>query len=280
MGGSRDREKMACSMQRVSLPRSSYLVSKRSYAIPSSTGTSSRCFVEPGRVYTPRKTQLHAEYTRLIAQNSLILLLKHSNFSQSTLNKIRQDVSTLSKNKKKSASSSPSPTLNFTVIRPGIFGASLRARYQSNSSLLEQFKEHIAGSFAVISSRDLDPPQIAQTIRLIDRAVPAPQEDATKQKKPISPDDIEDTPPKVKEHPSIKLVAAFVDGRFILVDELREVSKLPTLQTLHAQLVGLLNAPGSQLALVLGAASGGSVLRTLQGFQKGLEGSGVSGGDV
>src|SRR5258708_12302412 len=103
---------MACSMQRVSLPRSSYLVPKRSYAIPSSTGTSSRCFVEPGRVYTPRKTQLHAEYTRLIAQNSLILLLKHSNFSQSTLNKISQNVSTLPNTNKKPAPPPPPPPLN------------------------------------------------------------------------------------------------------------------------------------------------------------------------
>ena len=135
----------------------------------------------------------------------------------------------------------------------------------------------MGGSFAVITSRDLDPPLIAQAIRLIDRAVPPPPQGAAKEKKPISPDDIEDTPPKVKEHPSIMLVAAFVDGRFMLVDELKEVSKLPTLQTLHAQIVGLLSAPGSQLAMVLGAASGGSVLRTLQGFQKGLEESSVGG---
>jgi len=49
------------------------------------------------------------------------------------------------------------------------------------------------------------------------------------------------------------------------------VSKLPTLDTLRAQVVGLLSAPASQLAMILGEASGGKLARTLEGLKIGLE---------
>ncbi|KAF8342598.1 uncharacterized protein EI90DRAFT_3029550 [Cantharellus anzutake] len=247
-----------------SIPSALFRISGRPYAV-AAVDNFPQAHVELGRIFAPRKAQLHAEYSRLITENSVILFLKHSNFSQSAMNKIRQDITALTVDRK-----SPSSGLNFTVIRPGIFGASLRTRYPSH--LLERFKEQMGGPFAVITSPELNPPQLAKAIRLIDRAIPPLRdEDAAKPKKPISPDDIEDAPPKVKVPPRIKLVAAFVEGRFMLTDELGTVSQLPTLQTLHAQIVGLLSAPGSQLAAVLNASGGGSLLRTLQGYQKGLE---------
>ena len=49
------------------------------------------------------------------------------------------------------------------------------------------------------------------------------------------------------------------------------VAKLPTLDTLRAQLVGLLSAPATQLAMVLSEASGGKLARTLEGLKKSLE---------
>lgn len=71
----------------------------------------------------------------------------------------------------------------------------------------------------------------------------------------------------------IELVGALVLGRLFLVDGVKELGKLPTLETLHAQIVGLLSASGAKIAQLLGTAAGGDLLRTLQGFEKGLQDS-------
>ena len=50
-----------------------------------------------------------------------------------------------------------------------------------------------------------------------------------------------------------------------------ELTKLPTLSTLRAQLVGLLSMPGQQLAGVLSQASGGALSLALEGRRRDLE---------
>jgi ribosomal protein L10 len=55
------------------------------------------------------------------------------------------------------------------------------------------------------------------------------------------------------------------------MEGVRDVSKLPTLDTLRAQIVGLLSSPAVQLAAILSEASGGKLARTLEGLKKGLE---------
>ena len=62
-----------------------------------------------------------------------------------------------------------------------------------------------------------------------------------------------------------------IEGRLFVRDELKEVAKLPTLDTLRAQLLGLIGAPAARLAGVIGEAGGGQLAMTLEGFRKGLE---------
>lgn len=52
--------------------------------------------------------------------------------------------------------------------------------------------------------------------------------------------------------------------------ETAEVAKLPSLDVLRAQIVGLLSAPGSRITGVLGAKAR-EVGRTVEGFKVGLE---------
>jgi len=66
-------------------------------------------------------------------------------------------------------------------------------------------------------------------------------------------------------------MGALIEGRVFKAPDVQEVAKLPTLVTLHAQIVGLLSSPATQLAGVLSQAGGGQLVRTLAGFQKGLE---------
>jgi ribosomal protein L10 len=76
--------------------------------------------------------------------------------------------------------------------------------------------------------------------------------------------------------PELKVAGALIDGTVFLPEQVRDMSKLPTLDTLRAQIVGLLSAPSSQLAGILSQASGGQLARTLEGFKKGLEESSSS----
>lgn len=66
-------------------------------------------------------------------------------------------------------------------------------------------------------------------------------------------------------------MGAIIENRVLLAGDVQTTSKLPTLGTLHAQIVGLLSAPAAQLAMVLGEASGGKLARALEGLKKGLE---------
>lgn len=50
----------------------------------------------------------------------------------------------------------------------------------------------------------------------------------------------------------------------------REIAKLPGLEVLRAQIVGLLSAPAGRLVGVIGA-KGGEVGRTLEGLREGLK---------
>lgn len=229
------------------------------------------------RVYGSRKSHLHAQYARLLESNEVLLLVRYDNVNVNTLGRLRREVTSLaSKLSPKTilnpspSPSSPSPAITF--IRPGVFTASLRTRF--NEATVQRAAKTLRGSSALISARELNPPQLAQLIRLVDRTVPHVKNEPPPppvRKGPINPDDLEEAPPKQKAAPSIKLIAGVVENKFFLVEDLVTISKLPTLQTLHAQIVGLLSAPAAGLARALRTAAGGGLLRTLQGFEKGLE---------
>ena len=71
--------------------------------------------------------------------------------------------------------------------------------------------------------------------------------------------------------PDLKVVGALIEGRVFKAAEVDQVAKLPTLDTLRAQLVGLLCAPSAQLAALLNEAGGAKLARTLEGLKKSLE---------
>jgi ribosomal protein L10 len=71
--------------------------------------------------------------------------------------------------------------------------------------------------------------------------------------------------------PELVVMGALIERRVFGMEGVRDVSKLPTLDTLRAQIVGLLSSPAVQLAAVLSEASGGKLARTLEGLKKGLE---------
>lgn len=255
----------------------------RAYATAAPVDAVKRIHYRPkSREYGDRKTHLHAQYARLLQSNNVVLLVRYDNVKVNVLDKLRRDVVSLASKPSLKTILSPStgapPTAAVTFIRPGVFSAALRTRF--DEATVQRAIKTLRGSYALISARELNPPQLAQLIRLIDRAAPSRKvEEPPARKGPINPDDIEDAPPKVKAPPSIHLVAGVVENKFFLIEDIVAISKLPTLQTLQAQIVGLLSTPAAKLSQILGIAAGGDLLRTLRGFEKGLEEDSKASGD-
>jgi len=242
------------------------------------------------RVFRDKKAFQYNWYTKILEASSEgpLIFLHHSQFSAQRLVKLRRDIVSAA-NRHKQSLASPAqaaipPTLvlpepSLTVIRTSIFGAALRDFANVNLEEVERMLNGTAGNFAVLSLPSFDPPILNAILRAMDRGVPPrPPKTPEEIKKEMEEKKADPETPgrRVKRvrktlHPELKLVGALIERRVFLPENVREVSKLPTLDTLRAQIVGLLSAPATQLAGVLSEAGGGRLARTLEGLRMGLE---------
>jgi len=234
------------------------------------------------RRYSERKTYLYNQYTNMLGASSQapIILLRHKDFDTRRLQLLRREVEVANA---KFAPSLASPTLatppKLTVMRTSIFGVALRDFAPLDAHATESLAKLVEGGLAMLTLPSLDPPQLNAIIRAMDRAVPAKkavQEDTSKGKgrRDEDADFIPGRPrPRVKPQltPELKVMGALIEGRVFSATEVKDVAKLPTLDTLRAQIVRLLSSPAIQLAAVLSEASGGRLARSLEGLKKGLE---------
>jgi len=242
------------------------------------------------RVFKDKKAFQYNWYRNILEDslNGPLLFLHHKQFSAQRLIKLRQDIITSSRPKPSLASPTPTPippAPTLTVIRTSIFGAALRDFPDINLEEVDRMLNGTVGNFAVLSLPTFDPPVLNAVLRAMDRGVP-PRAPKTPEeiKKELDEKNADPETPgrRVKRmrkilHPELQLIGALIEGRVFLPEGVRDVSKLPTLSTLRAQIVGLLSAPATQLAGVLTEASGGRLVRTLEGLRKGLEQEDSSG---
>jgi ribosomal protein L10 len=239
------------------------------------------------RVFKDKKAFQYNWYTRIL-QNSYqapLLFLHHDQFSANRLIKLRQDINAAAAKaaKKPSLASGnvipPTVDPTLTSIRTSIFGAALRDFPGANSIEVEKMIGDAKGTFAVLSLPSFDPPQLDAILRTLERTVPPrPPKTPEELKKELAEKNADPATPgrRMKRQrrilsPELKLMGAIVEGKVFLPQGVKEVAKLPTLDTLRAQLVGLLSAPATQLAGVLSEAAGGRLARALEGLKKGLE---------
>lgn len=249
--------------------------------------------VKPPRVYeakpTPRrygvqKTFLYNQYTRMLeaSDNSPIIFLQHTNFAAQRLQKLRRDIADAN-TKFSVSSSSATPSLveigapTLAVMRTSLFGVALRDFAAFDAEQAAQIAGLLKGGLAVLTLPSFNPPQLDAIFRALDRSVPS-KKPGVAQPTPIKPQDDPNFIPGRKMQrvkpiltPELVVMGALIERRVFGMDSVRDVSKLPTLDTLRAQIVGLLSSPAVQLAAILSEASGGKLARTLEGLKKGLE---------
>lgn len=237
------------------------------------------------RVYVERKSFLYSKYFKLLetSAESPLIFLTHADFSAQRLLKLRRDIITAS-NRMTPSLTAPSPSVHLpqptlTVLRTSVFGAALRDYTSVDASASAQLADSVKGHLAVLTLPKLNPPQLQAVLRALDRGVPPrkpkTEEELAKEKEEKNADPAQPGR-RVKRmravlQPELRLAGALIERQLFTPDGIRDVSKLPTLDTLRSQIVGLLSSPATQLAGVLSQASGGRLTRTLEGFKKSLE---------
>jgi len=243
------------------------------------------------RVYSEKETFLYNQYLRLFESTvqSPLIFLQHNKFSVSRFIKLRKDIAQAAS---RHATPPPSlanpgpnpiqgtPTLpTLSVIRTSLFGVALRDFAPIDAKTSEEIAQTVQGGLAVLSLPAFNPPQLQAILRALARSAPKPKPPTPEELKQAAALAAQDPPNpgrrvkrsrKVHE-PELMLMGALIEGRVFKAEGVNEVAKLPTLGTLHAQIVGLLSTPSMQLAAVLSEASGGKLARTLEGLKKSLE---------
>ncbi|KAJ3758146.1 hypothetical protein EV360DRAFT_70561 [Lentinula raphanica] len=262
-------------------------------SVPSKTST--RCYaisLTPGRTlpgkqyprtFHGKKLFQYNWYTRILntTDRSPLIFLHRDDFSANRLKKLRRDIQVASQKYLKKAEEAgqviETPTL--TVVRSSIFGAALREYPDVNIEDVQKLVDGVSGGYAVLSLPVLDPPLLNAVLRAMDRSVPPrPEKTAEEIAREIAEKSADPAQPgrRMKRQravlvPDLKVMGALLEGKVLLPARMQEVSKFPPLDTLRAQIVGLLTAPSAQLAAVMSQASGGQLARTLEGFKKALE---------
>lgn len=233
------------------------------------------------RRYGVQKTFLYNQYTRMLeaSDNSPIIFLQHTNFAAQRLQKLRRDIADANAKFSVSLSSStPSPVApTLAVMRTSLFGVALRDFAPLDAQQAAQIAGLLKGGLAVLTLPSFNPPQLDAILRALDRSVP-PKKPGIAEPAPTKPQDDPNFIPGRKMQrvkpvltPELEVMGALIERRVFGMEGVRDVSKLPTLDTLRAQIVGLLSSPAVQLAAILSEASGGKLARTLEGLKKGLE---------
>lgn len=263
----------------------------RSYAISVEPPVQYSKYEGKVRLFSERKSILYRQYIRLLqdSEHKPIIFLYHNDFTVKALQKLRRDIA-IASNKvilttsPSLASPTPAPISTtqptFTVVRAAVFGAALRDFAPIGLETGREIANLVPkGALGVLTLPSFNPPQLDAILRAMDRNVPPRKaltqaemdaREAEKKADPVSPGKAMSRV-KLVLQPELKVLGALVEGRVFSSSGVKEVSKLPTLDTLRAQVVGLLSSPGNQLAMVLSEGSGGKLARTLEGLKKGLE---------
>lgn len=220
------------------------------YVSPSATANAPR-------IYTERKAWLYDYYHHLLSRSQLVLVFKHENLTVADSGAIRTAIAKIPVPKPASV---PQETemekATMTVTRTGILSPVVRAV----RPVATEFTKSLEGPTAIISCPSMSPKYIKQMLAAIEKVMKAAKKD----------DD-----PKAKggvKQPAFSLLAGIIEGNtFLDPAQLQEAAKLPELDQLRSQLIGLLETPQRQLLGVVQQAGGGSLVRTLQGLEADLK---------
>ena len=218
-------------------------------------GSGSSSSPQKTRTYTSRKAFLYQQYARLLNDSQLVIVLQHNNLTVSELAKLRSDIAAIK------LPEGETKTAKFTAVRSGLMKAVCRAQPEAAKTSLEPL---FSGPVALLTCPHLSPSYVSSLLNVVDRALGnAP---------PKAPAKHLPHPAVAAANPRLVPLGAVLEGKRLMeIPAVRDVGRLGSLDQLRAQIVGLLSAPGQQLAGVLSQASGGRLALTLESRKLDLE---------
>ncbi len=223
------------------------------------------------RTFPAAKALAFREQAHLLTHNDLVLFLRPGDFAAHEWRTIRQQIAAVpppppaaSEGSIPTTTEEGSNQLRLTYLRPGLMPAIVRTLQQQrtgtvpNTSLLSD-ASHSAGPLAAVTAPTLHPPTLLRVLHLLQTFSRTPP--------PNAPPPAPDAPPVER----LKLLSSLLDQTTAAdPDQTTKVANLPPLEVLHAQIVGLLSAPGARITGVVSARAS-ELARTLEGFKLGLE---------
>ncbi|CAO1625168.1 unnamed protein product [Jaminaea pallidilutea] len=223
-------------------------------SLPSSASPTSAMASAAKRSYPPRKAFLFSQYSRLLESSQFVLFLQPNALTVADFSQLRAALASVPLPE----GVSPSQRARLTVARAGVLRAAVTS--SSASKELSALNPLLSGPLAILTCSTLSPSYLSKLLAVLDKALgntaKAPAVGAR----------------QATVNPRLVPLAAIIEGKQVMdVPALRQVGKLPDLQTLRAQIVGLLSAPASQLSSVLNMAAGGHLALTLEARKRQLD---------
>ncbi|BGP27545.1 hypothetical protein JCM10295v2_006517 [Rhodotorula toruloides] len=232
------------------------------------------------RALPAHKELAYRRHAHLLTANDVVLFLRPGEFNAHEWGTLRAQLAALSAN----PADPSTPPLKLTVLRPGLLSPLVRAaqprdpkakkpKHQQQSLQLSDAarealaaldfslindRSHTSGPIAVVTSPSLHPPTLSKVLALVNKFSQTPN--------PNRPAPGPKDPPVER----LAILSSLVERQAATLERTEEVGKLPSLDTLRAQLVGLLSAPGARITGVVGARAQ-EIGRALEGFKLGLE---------
>lgn len=236
------------------------------------------------RTFPAAKALAFREQAHLLTHNDLVLFLRPGDFAAHEWRTIRQQIAAVPPPPPPSPPASEEgsiPTaaaegnnqLRLTYLRPGLMPAIVRTLQQQrtegtttvpDTSLLAD-ASHSSGPLAALTAPTLHPPTLLRVLHLLQTFSRTPPPNAP----PPPPPGKDAGPPAMVER--LKLLSSLLDQTTAAdPDQTTKIANLPPIEVLHAQIVGLLSAPGARITGVVSARAS-ELARTLEGFKLGLE---------
>lgn len=273
-------------------PRPRPAPSSSSASGPSDPLSAAETSRKAARVFPDKKAYRFELYAHIQKHAQMGLLFQHANLSTAMWDQLRRAVADIpippgaeeairlpevfvqGKGKRKvpapqpvnnSEAIWPKGGANVQFLRTNVFRAmSNRMVYRNKATAKRSIEPWMSKTTALISAPIVSPKYIDQILRVCQRVLRQNRKD--------------DKVPKEKQ-PRFDLVVARVERKVVGLEEIERIRKLPELDTLRAQTIGLLQGAGQQVVGLLSQAAGGSLVRTLQGLEKDLKAK-EGGGDA
>ncbi|KAG0150458.1 hypothetical protein CROQUDRAFT_198092 [Cronartium quercuum f. sp. fusiforme G11] len=217
-----------------------------------------------GRVYPIRKQFIFEAYAYLFTQNQVCIFFRHENLTPKEWNSIRGQLAKLSADDVNNESKVQVQVLRTRMIGPVL--KNLNTQSKIGPDVLKSLSPHLKGNLVCLSQRVFQPSRIQSAMKILSKHASVPtkaQIDQMSIRKPNQPTIVIDRLPFV-----MGIIDDHVQAEKARVEEL---SRLPTLESLRQQILGLISNTGARMIGTLNLGRGNLVVRTVDGYRATLE---------